>query len=297
MNLTTPPPVEDLDPDYAEQIRAQLVKKAQGSERKRSGWVPVLAAACGIAVITTGVVVLAESGDDGDAGPAATVPTSSPTLPEVKKVPANSSPRISLDLGPASAGDANVAARKCLAQREGGNGAPNPVGPADAETATVHQARWMKVLPGAGGQARPSADRILVQSLTTHKGVWVQCVGTELYELFDPVAAGMPFEKSVPLNAVDPINGSWTIREVPDGASTLLFAGYRFSALPAVAKVEVRIRWTGGASPWYGVPVTTSTGYVTASQLGAVHERRALEIDFRAFDKNGRQIFSDIEFG
>ena len=295
MNLTTPPPVEDLDPDYAEQIRAQLVKTARGRERKRSGWVPVLAAACGIAVITTGVVVLAETGDDGDAGPAATAPTSSPTLPEVKKVPATSSPRISLDLGPASAGDAKADARKCLAQPAGGE--PNPVSPADAETATVHQARWMQVLPGEGGQAHPSADRVLVQSLTTQKGVWVQCVGTELYELFDPVAAGISFEKSVPLNVADPINGRWTIREVPDGASTLLFAGYRFSALPVVAKVEARIRWTGGASPWYGVPVTTGTGYVTASQEGAVHQRRALEIDFRAFDKNGRQIFSDIEYG
>ncbi|WP_020387510.1 hypothetical protein [Kribbella catacumbae] len=61
--------------------------------------------------------------------------------------------------------------------------------------------------------------------------------------------------------------------------------------------MEVRIRWTGGASPWYGVPVADRTGYVTASQPGAVHKPRALEVDYRAFDRDGREVFSDIEYG
>jgi hypothetical protein len=67
--------------------------------------------------------------------------------------------------------------------------------------------------------------------------------------------------------------------------------------MPSVVNLEVRIRWTGGASPWYGVPVAGGTGYVVASQAGAVDKLRETEIDIRAFDKSGRQIFSDIEYG
>ncbi|GAA1577861.1 hypothetical protein GCM10009789_34170 [Kribbella sancticallisti] len=297
MNLTTPPPVEDLDPDYAERIRTELVKNARRSERKRSMWVPVLAAACGIGVITTGVVLLAESGNGPADLPAATPPTSSPSPAEVQKVPAGGSPRVSLDLGPASADDAREAARKCLAHREGGNGAPSSAVPADAETATVHQARWLKLLPGEGGELRPAKDRMLAQTLTTQKGVWAQCLDSELYQVFDPAVAGIPFEKSMVLNAAEPINGQWTISEIPDGRSTLLFAAFSFVTMPDVARVEVRIRWTGGASPWYGVPVAAGGGYVAASQPGAVNKRRAMEIDFRTFDKAGRQTFSGIEYG
>lgn len=293
MNLTTPPPVEDLDPEYAEQIRTRLVRAAQRSQRKRSAWVPVVAAACGIALITTGVVELAEPDD----GPASTVPTPSPSPGKAQKVSPGSSPRVSFDLGPASAEDAKRSARKCLGHTHGGSGEPNSAVPADVDTATVHQARWMKALPGEGGKVHPTKDRILVQSLTTQKGLWAQCIDSDLYEVFDPAAAGIPFEKSVLLNAVDPILGVWRIAELPDGESTLLFASYRFNALPSVVRVEVRIRWTGGSSPWYGVPVTASTGYVAASQAGAVDKRREMEIDIRAFDKSGRQIFSDIDYG
>jgi hypothetical protein len=84
---------------------------------------------------------------------------------------------------------------------------------------------------------------------------------------------------------------------VPDGKSTLLFADFTFTALPTVARVEIRIRWTGGASPWYGVLVTAGEGYAAASQPGAVRQRRAMEVDVRAFDRAGRQIDTFVEYG
>ncbi|ADB30577.1 hypothetical protein Kfla_1476 [Kribbella flavida DSM 17836] len=296
MNLSTPPPVEELDRDYADQLRAELVKNARRGQRKGSVWAPVIAAACGIAVITTGVVVLAQP-DDRPGPSAATPSTSSPSPAKVQKVPAGSSPRVSLDLGPASAADAKEAARKCLAHRGGHNGAPNSAQPADAETATVHQARWLKVLPGEHGKLRPARDRMLAQTLTTREGVWALCLDSDLYQVFDPARAGIPFEQSVSLNAAEPINGQWTIAEVPHGRSTVLFADFSFVTMPDVARVEVRIRWTGGASPWYGVPVVAGGGYVAASQPGAVHRRGQMEIDFRTFDKAGRQTFAGVEYG
>jgi hypothetical protein len=84
---------------------------------------------------------------------------------------------------------------------------------------------------------------------------------------FDPARAGVSREVAMSLNPADPVNGQWTFADVPNGALTLLWVGYSFAAMPNVAQVEIRIRWTGGASPWYGVS-TTDGGYVAASQRG-----------------------------
>lgn len=299
MNLTTPPPVEDLDPDRAEQLRSNLVTMARNSQRetRRPTWVPMLAAACGIAVITTGVVVLAQSGGDHSDQPAAPTPSSSPSPAEVQKVPASKSARVSLDLGPASAAEARTAARKCLTQKTAHTGEPNPATPDEADTATVHQARWLKAVPGQGHRANPGQSRLLMQTFTTADGVWFQCLDAEMLRAFDPALAGTSREAAMPLNLADPVNGLWTFAEVPNGASTLLSVEYSFAAMPNVARVEIRIRWTGGASPWYGVSVTAGDGYVAASQRGAVHRRGAMEVDIRAFDAAGKQVFTDIEYG
>jgi hypothetical protein len=301
MNLTTPPPVEDLDPDYADRIRRRLVEDARSSGRRRPVWVPALAAACGIAVITIGVVVLTRTGggwSGGDGSGAASAPaTSTPSPAQVQKVPAGKSRQMSLDLGPASSAEAKAAARQCLQKSAAATGAPNPATPADAETATVHQARWLKVLPGQDGELRPARDRMLLQTFTTRKDVWVECLDSQLADIFDPVLAGTSREKALPLNAAEPINGSWTIRDLPDGRSTLLFTDFTFVTMPDVARVEIRIRWTGGASPWYGVAVVNGSGYVAASQPGAIHEKHSMEIDYRTLDKAGRVTSTDIEYG
>jgi len=294
MNLTTPPPVEDLDPQYAEQLRASLVGNARQSTRQRSVWVPVLAAACGVAIITGGIV--AGTGSGGTPVPASS-PSASPTPARVQKVSPGSSSRISLDLGPASRTDSLAAAKQCLAQKTSAIGEPNAAKPADADDATLHTARWLTTLPGDDGVLKPEKPKQLAQAFTTKAGVRVQCVGTRLLQAFDSAAAGVSWERSRNLYATDPISGHWAFFEVPAGRSSLLFVSFSFFTLPTIARVEVRIRWTGGASPWYGVPVEDRTGYVTASQLGAIHERRAMEVDYRAFDRDDRLIFSDIEYG
>ena len=301
MNLTTPPAVEDLDPDYADRIRRRLMKDARSSRRRRSVWGPALAAAGGIAVITIGVVVLTRTGGDGSGGDGSGVasapPTITPTPAQVQKVPAGKSQQIPLDLGPASAAEARAAARQCLQKSEAATGAPNHATPADAETATVHQARWLKVLPGQDGELRPARDRMLLQTFTTRTGIWVECLDSQLADIYDPALAGTSRERALPLNAAEPINGSWTFKDVPDGRSTLLFTDFTFVTMPDVARVEIRIRWTGGASPWYGVAVVNGSGYVAASQPGAIHEKHAMEIDYRTLDKAGRVTYSDIEYG
>jgi hypothetical protein len=310
MNLTTPPPIDDLDPDRADQLRSNLVTMAHKTqhETRRATWVPMLAAACGIAVITTGVVVLAQSGGDHSDQPAAPTPTSSPSPAEqgpdgkivhdeVLKVPASKSARVSLDLGPASAAEARTAARKCLTQKAADTGEPNPATPDEADTATVHEARWLKAVPGPGHRASPGQSRLLMQSFTTAKGVWFQCLDAEMMRSFDPALAGTSREAAMSLNPADPVNGQWTLAEVPNGASTLLWVGYSFAAMPNVARVEIRIRWTGGASPWYGVSVTDGDGFIAASQPGAVYQRGKMEVDIRAFDAAGKQVFTDIEYG
>jgi hypothetical protein len=303
MNLTTPPPVEDLDPDRADQLRSNLVTMARNSQRKtrRLTWVPMLAAACGIAVIMTGVVVLAQSGGNSSDQPAAPTPSSSPTSspssPEVLKVPASKSARVSLDLGNASAVEARTAARKCLTQKAAHTGEPNPATPDEADTATVHQARWLKTVPGPGHRASPEQSRLLMQTFTTAKGVWFQCLGPEMMRSFDPARAGTSREVAMSLNPADPVNGQRRFAEVPRGDSSLLWVDYSFATMPNVARVELRIRWSGGASPWYGVSVTDGAGYVAASQPGAVYQRGAMEVDIRAFDAAGKQVCTDVDYG
>ncbi|MDX6240421.1 MAG: hypothetical protein QOG10_5241 [Kribbellaceae bacterium] len=307
MNLTTPPPVKDLDPGRADQLRSNLVTMARDSQReaRRPTWVPMLAAACGIAVITTGVVVLAQSGGDSSDQPAAPTPSSSPSSSptsapspsEVQKVPASKSARVSLDLGPASIADARSAAQKCLTQKGAHSGEPNPATPNEADTATVHQARWLKTVPGPGHRASPEQSRLLMQTFSTAKGVWFQCLGPEMMRAFDPARAGTSREVAMSLNPADPVNGQRLFASVPWGGSTLLWVDYSFATMPNVARVELRIRWTGGASPWYGVSVTDGAGYVAASQPGAVYQRGEMEVDIRAFDAAGKQVFTDVDSG
>ncbi|TCC48598.1 hypothetical protein E0H75_18585 [Kribbella capetownensis] len=281
MNLLTPPPVEKLDAEYADQVRRDLVRKAR--KRQRPAWVPVVAAACGMAVITTAVVLLSRPGDDSGA-PAAN--TSAPTAtPTVVQVPPAKSARVSLDLGQATASEARAAARNCLADlspREGGNA---PAKPQDADSATVRQARWIKTMAGSG------VAKILMQTFTTAKGYWFQCLGDDL------VRSRPSADSRGGLNVADPVLGDWRLQQGTEAGGPLLLAEYSFVTLPSVVRMELRIRWTAGASPWYGVTFSDGAGYIAASQLGAVAKRGEMEVDVRAFDTTGKQVFSDVEYG
>lgn len=297
MNLTTPPPVEDLA--GADEIRADLIRRARLSQRGRPAWVPVLAAACGIAVITTGVVILTRPGHDGSAPPIASTPsTPAPTLREVQKVPADASPEVSLDLGPASRNIALADARECLADAAAANAGETTVTdgsgdrvavplPAEADTATVHDARWVRTLPGYDRKITPDR-RALMQTFITAKGVWVMCIDNHYQQLDKnrPSSGSATFDF--------PVNGQWSVSNNPsgDGKSTF-YTDFAFDALPQVARVELRLRWSGGATPWYGVTVKGGAGFVQASQL--VHDQERAETDIRAFDASGKQIFEDTQ--
>ena len=294
-NLTTPPPVEDLDPQYIEDLRAELVRNARGTHRQWSIWTPVLAAACGVAVITGGVVASTRTGGSSD--PAGS-PAPTPTSTVAQKVPDGGSERVNLDQGSAYGPEAIAVAKQCLANKTSSLGEPNTAKPADVDTAAAHTANWVKALPGDGGHTRPIKAKHMMQNLTTRAGVRVQCRDTELLQSFDPAkAGGLSFDKSRNLDPATPINGQWTFSEIHEGQQPLLFVDFSFSALPTVDRVELRIRWTGGASPWYGVRAVEGSGYAEASQYGAIHDRRATEVDYRAIDRSGRVIFSGIEYG
>ncbi|WP_112238021.1 hypothetical protein [Kribbella monticola] len=285
MNLTTPPPVEDLDPQYADELRSALVDHARRSRRQRPVWVPALAAACGIAVITTAVVVMTRPQDD-DRGPASTS-QSVPPPPSVQQVPAAESKQLSLDLEPATRADALPIARQCLAAAD--NNDPQAPKPAEADTAVVHSARWVHKLSRPGRPTTTVDGAVVVQSFTTAKGIWVSCVGA---------APNVYYAHRDPGHDVAvPVKGQWTFTDLPDGNTTHLYTGFTFLTIPAITRLEIRIRWSGGASDWYGVQVVDGFGYVEASQLHAVHQRDAMEIDVRAFDRHGKQLYSGIEYG
>jgi hypothetical protein len=295
-NLTTPPPVQELDPQYVEDLRAELVRTAHGTHRQRSVWTPVLAAACGVAVITGGVV--AGTRTVGSSDPAGSPAPPTPTSTVAQKVPDGGSERVNLDLGPAYGPATIEVAKRCLANKTSALGEPNTARPADVDAPASHTANWVKALPGDGGHTRPVVAKHLVQTITTQAGVRVQCRDAELLQSFDPAnAGGLSFVKSRNLDPATPLNGQWTFEEIHEGKLPLLFVDFSFSAWPTVDRVELRIRWTGGASPWYGVRAIDGSGYVEASQYGAIHDRRATEVDYRAIDRNGRVIFSGVEYG
>jgi hypothetical protein len=297
MNPTTPPPVEDLA--RADELRADLVRRARNSQRTRPTWIPVLAAACGIAVITTGVVVLTRPGHDDSAPPIASTPSSAttPVIREVRKVPADGSARVSLDLGPAGRNDALAAARECLAEGVVAQGNTHLIdsaghdvkvpSPAEASTATVHDAHWIRTLPGYNRKAG-QGKRALVQTFTTTKGVWVMCIDNHYQRISKDRRPGGDAFLSYP------VNGQWMASSDPaSGGKSTFYTDLVFDALPSVARVEVRLRWSGGASPWYGVTVKGGAGFVEASQL--VHDQERAETDIRAFDASGKQVFADTQ--
>jgi hypothetical protein len=299
MNLTTPPPVEDLD--RADELRADLVRRARQSQHSRPAWVPVLAAACGIAVITTGVVVLTQTSGD-DSAPLGSTPSTEATPPDVvpkpindiRKVPADASARVSLDLGPASRAESLAAARDCLAGARSDADGAHPPGspggpplPAEADTATVHDARWVRTVPGYNRKISPD-QRALVQTFTTAKGVWAMCIDNHYQALQKHRRANGSADLT------EPVNGQWTAADASGQGPSTFYTDLAFDALPTVARVELRIRWSGGASPWYGVTVKGGAGFVEASQPGA--RSGEVETDLRAFDASGKQIFSDVEY-
>ena len=297
MNLTTPPPVEDLA--RADELRAALVQHARRSQqRRRPTWAPILAAATGIAVITTGVVVLSQTGNNGTALPPATTPSSTarPDVPKpdssVPQVPANQSPRQSLDLGPASDAEAVAAARTCLADKTPEDSDPIPLTPAEADTATSRQARWIKLMSGVFAAGDP--NRAIAQTFTTAKGDWIQCLGGQLLRSYPSGWGGLTRDEALKLTQDNPVNGRWTFSPMTPPGGPIMPIESSFVTTPNIVRLELRFRSQHGASPWYGVPVLDGAGYITISQ-GGISVDDSLDIDYRAFDQSGTQVYANTK--
>lgn len=262
MNLTTPPPVEPLDPDYATDVRHDLVRRVR-AKRRLPTWTPVLAAACGIAIIIAGGLFITRK--DSLLSPA--------DRPSIVQVPAGKSPTQSLDLGPASDNEANVAAVACLA-KEAAAAKPNqyPEGSLDAATIQLKSARWIK------GLGTPGRERELVQSFMTANSVWFLCVDGQA-QSYEGVGDG----------ATDDVVGSWSWSDV--GSPSMLRATFAFRTLAIVTKVELRVRGTEGASPWSVVSVADRGGYVTAVLPDARAQHGWAQVDIRGLDKTGKVLF------
>ncbi|MGW6281659.1 hypothetical protein [Kribbella sp. NPDC055071] len=272
MNLLKPPPVEKLDPEYAEELRRAAVRGAYKALRPKK-WVPVVAAACGIAVIAVGAVLLDRPGSPSPAptpagpGPTATQPNGVIAEPSPKNLPPGS-----MDLGAAGAADARAAARKCLANKQSIDGGINRSVPADADTADLRDIRWIKSF------GTPGKTRSLVQSFTTTHG-WYLCLDTELLKTSKPDRSDV-----TGLSRTSPIVGINLKGQVGNG----VLEEYAFVTIPEVARVELRVTWKGGASPWSSVTVPDRAGYVAALQPNLKRDDATVEI--RALDRNGKVL-------
>jgi len=274
MNLTSPPPVERLDPEYAAELKHHLVRTAR--KRRRTpyvAWVPIVAATAAIAVSITTVVVLSRSGGSAPVGPAG-----------VLQVAPNASKSESLELGEASTADARAAARQCLTVKKNGYGVEtHPSNPAEAETATMRSARWIKAV-GVPGKSRQLLQTFVVAH-PKNENLWFQCLDGELLRwawYFDGFGKG---------SGVDPVRGTWDWSDIGEGKAAGVRASYSFRADDNVELVELRIRGVDSVSPWYAERVADNGGFVAGTLAGAAAEHGKAEIDVRALGKDGKQLW------
>jgi hypothetical protein len=305
MNLTEPPEVRDLTPDRTEELRAGLVELASRPQAPRHRWpasAPVIAAAVAVAVVAAGVVLVPRVGgplpaDTSTARPSdpATGPgTSSGTrsTPGPSERPTATTPAVvNLDRGPAGQTDARRAARACFAALQGSGESGTPA-PADATTATIHWARWME--PPIGYRRDGTVDltpgRQVVQSISTRNGYWMLCVGDGPATSWDPRTHNGQ-RKDNAASAARPVNVAGSVQRSV-GPPWVIDSSSAFDAIPRVARVEMRLVWAGGASPWYAGYVHGGTGYVAAAVTGTHGTPPARGgVEVRAFDAAGRQFY------
>ncbi|TDD61161.1 hypothetical protein E1263_08210 [Kribbella antibiotica] len=272
MNLTTPPPVEQLDPEYTETLRRNVVRGAYKAFRPKPprwtpflAWVPVVAATAAVAIGITSVVTLSRSGDPaGSTG--------------IQQESPDKTQREWLDLGDASDSQARAAARQCLKLKTTVSGTTEDLyGPADADAATIRSARWIKAF-GVPGKSR----QLLQTFVTANSNFWFQCLDGEILRWDTSAAAA---------NEQNPIPGTWAWNNVGEGKSAGVRASYSFRAAKNVGLVELRIRGLNGVSPWYADVTVDQAGYLEGILPDAVAEHGNAEIDVRAFDKDGKQVF------
>jgi hypothetical protein len=278
MNLLTPPPVEKLDPEYAGELRRNAVRGAYKALRPRPPkWVPAVAAACGVAVVTTAVVLLSGTGDHSAPEPAGSPRSSIARPPQVPLPSPDNSGSQSIDLGPATAAEASADARKCLAQQTNRAGGAVLDPPAVVDPARPGAARWIKAY------GVPGKTRQLVQSVWSTDGWLYECLDDQILRI-----GGTPGE-----GASSGVTGTWAMDGIREGDEPAVRAEYSFVTGPEVVRVELRIRSADRATPWYVATVNDRAGYVAAVLPGATNRVGLVDADVRAFDKSGKQVFFD----
>ena len=227
---------------------------------------PIVAATAAIAVSITAVVTLSRTGSSDPAGP-----------PGVIQVPVDDSPELPLDLGVAELADAQAAARRCLTPKKNGYGYPNHLEqPGAADVAEYRTGRWLGINDATGR----GISKHLLQTFTTRdSNRWYQCLDGEMLRDGNAV--------TVMTSATDPIPGVWSWSTTGSVAR----ASYSFRAYKTVDVVQLRIRGTSQASGWYSVRAEDTSGYVEGTLENAVTEHGKAEVDVRALDKDGKQLW------
>ncbi|TDW21533.1 hypothetical protein [Kribbella kalugense] len=264
MNLTTPPPVEPLDPEFSTDLRHHLVRRVR-KKHHLPFWIPVLAAACGIAIVVACGILIARPG--GHAGPAG-----QPTAELTDQ---------SLDLGAATSTQAQASARSCLASLSIGHRTdPIPAKSLDPKTIKLRSAHWIKAL-GLPGQTRQ-----LVQTFSTANGLWVFCVDGKWQSY---VQAGD--DQGNPSDGIYSSSLQWS--GLPDASTTTLRAFFSLTSRPSVAQVEIRLRGARGTTPWSVAKIVDGAGYVAAALPSPASQHGPVQADVRALDKAGNVVYSE----
>ena len=263
MNLTTPPPVEPLDPDYATDLRHNLVRQAR-RKRRLPAWTPVLAAACGIAVIVAGGVLFTRT--NGEPSPAGQL---------------SDTPAQSLELGQATQSEALAAAKRCLPTLTIGKRTdPVPAAALDPATIKLRSAHWIKAT-GLPGQTRQ-----LVQTVNSGDHFWLFCVDGEWEGYTKPGD-----DLGNPSDGIYSSALGWS--GLPDASSSTLRATFSLTSKPSVARIQLRLRGPRGTTPWSQTTVIDGAGYVAAALPGDAAGHGPVQADVRVYDQSGNLVYSE----
>ncbi|WP_329000661.1 hypothetical protein OHA18_40285 [Kribbella sp. NBC_00709] len=265
MNLTTPPPVEPLDPEYATDLRQDLVRRAR-KKRRLPTWTPVLAAACGIAVVVAGGLLIVRT--NGEPSPAGQVPADAPTQ--------------SLELGQPTQSDALAAAKSCLTTltNDRRNDPVPPEAARDPKTIKLRSAHSIEAV-GLPGQTRQ-----LVQTFYTGDRFWVFCVDGKWQGYAAPGD-----DQGNPSDGIYSSGLQWS--GLPSDPLPTLRATFSLTSRPSVVRVELRLRGARGETPWSQTKVIDGAGYVAAALPGDVAKHGPVQADVRAYDQAGNMVYSE----
>lgn len=296
LNLTTPPPVDDLDPARHDELRSGLVALAGEQTRapSRPAWPPIVAAAAAVATVVAAVVTVSQLRDASPQppGPSGTSSTSTQAGPTWTAPPTGV---LDLDLGPASAADARKASRWCFAPDD-------MIGfkPGDGDKAVHHWSRWMLApytYRGVKWYATPG--RQVVQFDTSPDfGDRLLCTLAE----HDRFAGGAHQISRAKGPLPSPGGDDSTAFEcnldrrelgrdrLADGRWLLRYKYLTMGSGGGVGRVELRIAWPGGATKWHRGYISHGVGYVEAFAAGNGTPPRIYRAEVRAYDAAGNQI-------